>query len=224
MQEGFAIQLTTQFEVDGEIQSIETQAVAVESVMTFDDFGNSDYSLVGEIEGGNIVVKRDDRVLDTWPQWAGPPKREDLRNCIVTLQAATVGGAVAPDNHEASTAQANTRANPWGLPDEPLLGFIEIPSGVFTMGSSIHDPGGSAKDRPQHMVTLPMYFIGKYEVTVAQCAAFVKDTGHEADRVPLKAPADHPVWNVSWYDAIAYCDWLTGRLRDWTGASRGAVH
>ena len=90
VQEGFAIQLTTQFEVDGEVQSFETQPVAVESVMTFDDPGNSDYSLVGEIEDGRITVKPDDRVLDTWPGWANPPKREDLRDCVVTLRAATV--------------------------------------------------------------------------------------------------------------------------------------
>ena len=100
VQEGFAIQLTTRYEVDGEIQSIETQPVAVESVMTFDDFGNSDYSLVGEIEDGKIVVKPDDSVLDTWPQWADPPKREDLRNCTATLQVSSNEGgsrtAVSP--------------------------------------------------------------------------------------------------------------------------------
>ena len=86
VQEGFAIQLTTRFELNDEIRSIETQPVAVESVMTFDDFGNSDYSLVGEIEDGTIVVKPDDRVLKTWPRGADPPKREDLSNCTVTLQ------------------------------------------------------------------------------------------------------------------------------------------
>ncbi len=86
VQQGFAIQLTTKYEVDGEIQSFETQPVAVESVMTFDDPGNSDYSLVAEVEDGKIVVKPDPRVLDTWPQWAGPPKRKDLSNCTVTLQ------------------------------------------------------------------------------------------------------------------------------------------
>ncbi len=85
VQEGFAVLLTTRFEVDGEIQSIETQPIAVESVMTFDDPGNSDYSLVGEIEDDKIVVKPDARVLDAWPQWANPPKRDDLRNCTVTL-------------------------------------------------------------------------------------------------------------------------------------------
>ena len=93
VQEGFAIQLTTKFEVDGEIQSFDTEPVAVESVMTFDDPGNSDYSLVGEIEDSRIVVKPDDSVLDTWPQWANPPKREDLNNCTITLQVSSDGGA-----------------------------------------------------------------------------------------------------------------------------------
>ena len=93
VQEGFAIQLMTRFELNGEIQSIETQPVAVESVMTFSDFGNSDYSLVGEIEDGKIVIKPDDRVLDTWPQWANPPKREDLSDCTVTLQVSPDGDA-----------------------------------------------------------------------------------------------------------------------------------
>ncbi|MCZ6859465.1 MAG: hypothetical protein O7I42_04150 [Alphaproteobacteria bacterium] len=92
VQEGFAVLLTTRFEVDGEIQSIETQPIAVESVMTFDDPGNSDYSLVGEIEDGKIVVNPDDRVLETWPQWANPPSREDLSNCTVTLEVSAEGG------------------------------------------------------------------------------------------------------------------------------------
>ena len=92
VQEGFAIQLTTRFELNGEIQRIDTQPVAVESVMTFDDFSNSDYALVGEIEDDRIVINPDERVLDAWPQWADPPKSEDLRNCTVTLQVSSDGG------------------------------------------------------------------------------------------------------------------------------------
>ena len=91
MQEGFSIQLRTRYEVDGEIQSIETQPIAVESVMTFDDPGNSDYSLVGEIEEGKIVVRPDESVLETWPQWANPPEREDLSNCTLTFQVSRDG-------------------------------------------------------------------------------------------------------------------------------------
>ena len=31
---------------------------------------------------------------------------------------------------------AGFRSDLWYLPDEPLLGFVEIPAGVFTMGSN----------------------------------------------------------------------------------------
>ena len=209
-QDGFTIRLTTNFELDGELRDVEMESIAVESGMTFDDPANSEYLLVGQIADGKITVRPDDRVLDTFPGWANPPKREDLRNCVVTLQAAAVGDAVAPESEEPALAEADRHAGPWGLPDEPLLGFIEIPAGDFKMGSV-------EQERPQHLLTLPTYFISKYEVTVAQFAAFVEDTGYEADHVPLEAPADHPVWRVSWYDAMAYCDWLTRKLRDWTG-------
>ena len=55
------------------------------------------------------------------------------------------------------------RAEAWFLPDEELLGFIEIPDGSFTMGS-----GEADATEQQHAVDLPRYFIGRYEVTVAQ--------------------------------------------------------
>lgn len=52
------------------------------------------------------------------------------------------------------------------------------------------------------------YFIGKFEVTVAQFAAFVKDAGHQVDARSLEGPVNHPVRWVSWHDAVAYCGWV----------------
>ena len=125
--------------------------------------------------------------------------------------------AIEPGSPETSAAQADVLTNPWGLPEDPLLGFIEIPAGAFTMGTLIAEPEGDDGERPQHSVTLPDYFIGKYEVTVAQFAAFVGDAGYQADPRSLAGPADHPVRYVTWFDAVAYCAWLTERLRGWTG-------
>jgi formylglycine-generating enzyme required for sulfatase activity len=61
------------------------------------------------------------------------------------------------------------RAEAWYLPDEPLLGFVEIPAGPFQMGSDKADnPWANDNEMPQHQLTLPRYFIGRYPVTVAQ--------------------------------------------------------
>ncbi|MCK7470298.1 MAG: SUMF1/EgtB/PvdO family nonheme iron enzyme [Desulfomicrobium escambiense] len=89
------------------------------------------------------------------------------------------------------------------LPAEPLFGFVEIPAGDFKMGD---DP---------HRVSLPQYYLARWPVTVAQFAAFVRDSGHEpTDPDCLKGIANHPVVNVTWHEAMAYGRWLNQQLRE----------
>ncbi len=136
------------------------------------------------------------------------------------LAAATVGSlqAVVPSRSELTAAQPDTSANRWGLPDDPLLGFVEIPAGEFIMGSGSQDTQADDDERPQHTVTLPTYLIGRNEVTVAQFAVFVADAGYDPDNpTSLEGPVDYPVRNVSWADVVEYCAWLTERLRGWAG-------
>ena len=106
------------------------------------------------------------------------------------------------------------RADFWSLPDEPLLGFVEIPEGVFTMGSDkSRDPAALDEELPQHRVTLSRYYMARYEVTVAQFRAFVSADKRDADENALKGPDDNPVRGVSWHDALSYTTWLDGLLR-----------
>ena len=60
------------------------------------------------------------------------------------------------------------------------LELVQVPAGEFVMGS---DPSKDAtaydNETPQHKLYLPDYWIGKYPVTVAQFAAFVKATGYQ---------------------------------------------
>ena len=111
------------------------------------------------------------------------------------------------------------REDAWYLPAEPLLGFVEIGAGPFLMGSDkAHDPEAYDNELPQHEVTLQRYFIGRYPVTVAQFRAFVEDSGHRpVDDASLEGLPNHPVVRVTWYEALKYCDWLTGQLREWPG-------
>lgn len=101
------------------------------------------------------------------------------------------------------------------LPADPHFGFIEIPAGPFTMGSDkSNDSDAHDNEQPRHVVTLPTYYIGKYPVTVAQFCAFVEATEFQVvDTDCLRGAANHPVVLVNWHEAMAYCAWLTGVLR-----------
>jgi formylglycine-generating enzyme required for sulfatase activity len=115
------------------------------------------------------------------------------------------------------------RADAWFLPNDDLLGFVEVPAGPFLMGSDpASDPLAFDNERwldadATGSVDVPAYFIGRYEVTVAQYKAFVDATGRTVAPGTLTAPLDHPVASVSWPDALAYCRWLDAALKKWTG-------
>ena len=97
------------------------------------------------------------------------------------------------------------------------LEMILIPAGKFLMGSDPDkDSGAYGDEQPQHSLDLPDYYLAETPVTNAQYAGFVESTGHKApehftpkNRRPPKGKENHPVVNVSWHDAIAYCKWLS---------------
>ena len=95
---------------------------------------------------------------------------------------------------------------------EPKTIYIE--PGPFGMGSP---PGEGIPqfEMPQHPVYLPAYRIGKYPVTNKQYSVFMRRTGRSALEIGWKTQKipegkdNHPVTGVSWYDALAYCRWLS---------------
>jgi formylglycine-generating enzyme required for sulfatase activity len=112
---------------------------------------------------------------------------------------------------------------------QPMIG---VSPGSFLMGSDKRKvPNAYDDELPQHSVTLPVYWIGRYPVTVAQWRSFVKQSGYETDEKSLQDPDDHPVRYVSWKDAMAYCKWLSDKSglpvtlpseAEWEKAARGA--
>ena len=105
--------------------------------------------------------------------------------------------------------------------------MILVEGGTFMMGSN----SGDDDEKPIHRVTLKSYKIGKTEVTVAQYRAFCTSTGRSMPEEPAYGWGDdHPIVDVTFSDAVAYCDWLTvkkgGLYRlpteaEWEYAARG---
>jgi formylglycine-generating enzyme required for sulfatase activity len=108
--------------------------------------------------------------------------------------------------------------------------MVVVPAGSFTMGSPDNEKGRNTWESPQHVVTFAQPFaVGKFEVTVDQFAAFVRDTGYDAGatcwtfehgkfdgregrswRHPgFPLDGSHPAACLSWHDAIAYAEWLS---------------
>ncbi|MGF1522329.1 MAG: formylglycine-generating enzyme family protein [Leptolyngbyaceae cyanobacterium] len=97
------------------------------------------------------------------------------------------------------------------ITDALPLHMVLIPRGTFTMGSPDDEPERYDREGPQHQVTVPAFFMGRYPITQAQYKTVMETnpaTKYEADR--FVAP-DKPVVGVSWQDAVAFCDRLAER-------------
>ena len=97
-----------------------------------------------------------------------------------------------------------------------VLEMVAIPGGKFLMGSP--EGQGDDSEKPQHQVTVPPFFMGKYPVTQAQ---WERVADLPKVKIDLRSKPSHfkganlPVENVSWHDAQEFCARLskaTGKL------------
>ncbi|USR91741.1 SUMF1/EgtB/PvdO family nonheme iron enzyme [Phormidium yuhuli AB48] len=103
------------------------------------------------------------------------------------------------------------------LPGDITLEMVAIPEGSFVMGSPDDEPERRDNESPQHEVTVPSFFMGRYPVTQAQwrLVAAMPQLERELKPDPSHFKGDNrPVEQVSWYDAMEFCARLsahTGR-------------
>lgn len=98
------------------------------------------------------------------------------------------------------------------LGEELGLDMVWIPGGEFAMGSADNDKDGYGDERPQHRVTVPSFFMGRYPVTQAQwrVVASLPQVNQDLEPDPARFKGDrHPVESVRWYDAVEFCDRLS---------------
>ena len=110
--------------------------------------------------------------------------------------------------------------------------YAFIPKGTFQMGCV---PSEAKKDqceeneKPRHEVRITHdLWMGATEVTIDAYNKFVEDNrGRKKPQAPFwKPPADHPVVDVNWDAAAAFCRWVGGRLpseAEWEYAARGGT-
>jgi formylglycine-generating enzyme required for sulfatase activity len=121
-----------------------------------------------------------------------------------------------PDGRTAQRAQTvKTQTNSIGMK------LVSIPEGSFLMGH----PGGLAG--PVHRVTVGAFWIGQYEVTNAQFDQYIQRPR------PQESETDRqPAVNVSWKDAVDFCNWLSRKEghhhrlpteAEWECAARGGL-
>jgi formylglycine-generating enzyme required for sulfatase activity len=79
--------------------------------------------------------------------------------------------------------------------------MIFVSSGIFEMGS------GAQYDEPPHTVEVSDFYLGRTEVTFGEYDAFCEATDREKPIDEGWGRGQRPVINVSWYDAVAYCNW-----------------
>jgi len=139
------------------------------------------------------------------------------------VERANVGNTLARlGDHRPGVGTSN------GLPD---ILWCEIPAGEFIMGSDVGEP----EESPKHFGRTGRYYISRYPITNASFQVFVDaEDGYRDDanwtpaglewrkdrvgpdkygREEFNLP-NHPVVMVSWYEADAFCKWLTRRLRN----------
>ena len=173
----------------------------------------------GDFVAGNKITHGDDIQGD---KIAGD---KVLGDKIINVYVTTGG---VPDATASPLLNATIECQPF----EPET--VLIPGGRFVMGST-----SFAEETPQRELELPVFRMGKTAITNRHYAEFLKANPAQPEpdrqlwflRKPKQELLDHPVVNVSWHDARAYCAWLSkqsGRSyqlpseAEWEKAARGS--
>jgi len=166
---------------------------------------------------------------------------------ITMLISMGCGAPETPSNEQEAEQNASVQSAPRAKPP----GMVYVPGGQTKIGSE----RGRPIERPVFSAAVDAFWMDTHPVTVEQFRQFVKATDYTTDaerfgdagifdldmrqwrlvkgaqwRTPRgpdgpSAPDNHPVTQVSWHDATAYCEWAGKRLPteiEWEHAARSA--
>ncbi len=147
------------------------------------------------------------------------PRLTDLQDDPQPQSRAAVGRALGLTGWDNRKGVGMVERNGVRLPD---IDCVEIPSGEFQYGAANVDHAA----KPQRL-TLPAFYISRYPITFAQFQSFLDDPAGIADARWFEGLAaneqeqqmqeqafkftNHPRARVNWYQAMAFCRWLSWR-------------
>ena len=144
-----------------------------------------------------------------WQQVTPERTTEELAYFFYALEHLAGTGRARPVNHK----RFFQRCRPWPGSGLPEPDYVEVRGGTFQMGAG----GGEhlrSDDEHQHTVKVSTFELSRTAVTNAEYERF--DSQHERvlfrGRLTQQDAAEHPVVNVSWWEAYLYARWVGGEL------------
>lgn len=163
--------------------------------------------------------------LFTVKRWGNPV----VQVTLIPKQGANTSVAVQPMPKEQSPHAA--------IKNSIGMELVLIPPGKFLMGTPDNDDQAGDNEKPRHEVEITKaFYLGKYEVTRGQFRKFVDEAGYQTEaekdgqggngydaatngkfkrdttyswrNAGIEQTDEHPGVNVTWNDAVAFCDWL----------------
>ncbi len=140
-------------------------------------------------------------------------EKPDLLSLTDRVEAGSVLGWLGDPRFQVRRSAASD--TPFILPP-----VVTVEGGPFEMGSHLRESGAFeeeysiATNYGRHTVVLAEFQIGRYAVTNLEYRCFIQATGRKPPghwnngEIP-GGLENHPVVNVSWWDALAYCQWLS---------------
>ena len=210
-----------------------------------------------------VTLKRNGQVVKTWQ---GANYLKNLPVGDYTIEISAAGYAVQTKSlkikeHKKTNLDVSLKkgiTSGWSIIDTLEIKWVWVEGGTFNMGCTGEQSDCYGDEKPVHTVYVDGFYMSNYEVTVAQFAQFIKETGYTTDAekhgyswiwdgdwatrngvnwkcdvkgdIRPKSEYNHPVIHVSWYDAVAFCKWLSKKTgitirmpteAEWEYAARG---